>query len=467
MKPFGRRVTLAAPAPAPAPAPTDPATETPTDPTLEPTAAPTTPPAAMPGEPAGGSVVDAARTPPLDSAVGLAPDAEVTPEAPPPDPILELPMTRVDGTTTSVRTCLQETDTDAFVVVHGGIVVAQWYRTPEDEVAEHALMSITKSVVGCAAGILIAQGCLDPDLPAAHYVPELLHSGYAQVSVRELLDMRTADSTDSEDYVDPHGELAQVAAAVGEPWPGLAVWTPGAPLPTTLRDVIVTATRPAAAVAVEPVSRPFCYRSLDTETLGWVLERAAGRPILELIEGVITPLRLEAPGSIAVDAAGVPQASGGLALRARDVATFALMLLHGGAAGDTQVVPTAFVKDTRTGGPDSTEAMLARVDRVLGPGAGLAAGGGFYRNQFWIPRSGARTLLCLGIHGQLAFIDSETDTVVIKLSSWPTPQNPVHFTDGLECARAVAHHLGGRDPEERRGIAGRTSPPATRAARSA
>ena len=46
-------------------------------------------------------------------------------------------------------------------------MVAQWYRTPEDEVAEHALMSITKSVVGCAAGILIAQGCLDPDLPAA------------------------------------------------------------------------------------------------------------------------------------------------------------------------------------------------------------------------------------------------------------------------------------------------------------
>lgn len=428
----------------------------------------------------------------------------------PPDAILDLPMTRVDGTTTSVRVCLEETDTDAFVVMHGGSVVAQWYRTPEDEVAEHALMSITKSVIGCVAGVLIADGSLEPDLPAAHYVPELAYGSYAHVSVRDLLDMRTAGTAHPEDYIDPHGELARIAAAVEEPWPGLPAPLPGAHAPATLRDVVATAVLPPAPtpapapppppVALDPVpldpapldvatphqppspldtaaspeasgeqsplpptsptsptppatARPFCYRSLDTEALAWVLERAAGRPILDLVAELLAPLQLEAPGSIAIDATGVPQASGGLGLRARDVARFALMVLHGGAAGETQVVPSTFVKDTRTGGPDSAEAMLARVDHVLGPGAGLAARGGFYRNQFWVPSKGARALLCLGIHGQLALVDSDTDTVVVKLSTWPTAQNPVHFTDGLTCAQTIAHHLGGRDPSARRGRA--------------
>lgn len=374
-----------------------------------------------------------------------------------PQPVLDLPMTRVDGSTCTVAECLLATDTDAFVVVHGGELVAQWYRTPEDADAEHALMSITKSVIGCIAGVLIASGELEPDRLAVDYVPELSAGGYARATVRDLLDMRTACVTYHEDYEDPGGELARIGAAVEEPLPPLPDGILGefAGGASTLRDIVATAPapdpRPEATQGAPAV--PFCYRSLDTDALGWVLERAGGRPILDAILELLRPLRLEAPGSISVDTAGVPQCSGGLALTARDVARFGLMLLHGGAVGDTQVVPSAFVKDTRSGGPDSAEAMLARVGHVLGPGAGLPGDTGFYRNQFWVPERGTRSLLCLGIHGQLVLVDSADDTVVVKLSTWPTAQDPARFSDGLECARTIARQLGGKDPSHRRDVA--------------
>ena len=55
----------------------------------------------------------------------------------------------------------------------------------------HLLMSVTKSVVGCIAGILVEQGLLDPDKLASSYVPEIVGSGYDGATVRHLLDMRT------------------------------------------------------------------------------------------------------------------------------------------------------------------------------------------------------------------------------------------------------------------------------------
>ena len=67
-----------------------------------------------------------------------------------------------------------------------------------------------------------------------------------------------------------------------------------------------------------------------------------------------------------------------------------------------------------------------------------------YRNQFWVLEQGGRQLLGIGIHGQLLYLDSDNDTVVVKLSSWPRPRDPDAFTVGLECAMVAAEHLGGR-----------------------
>ena len=50
-------------------------------------------------------------------------------------------------------------------------------------------------------------------------------------------------------------------------------------------------------------------------------------------------------------------------------------------------------------------------------------------------------MLALGIHGQMLYVDLETRTVGVKLSTWPMPQHAARFHDTLATFQAIAHHL--------------------------
>ena len=118
--------------------------------------------------------------------------------------------------TTSLGSALVETHTDAFLVVHEGQLIMQWYAAPDRAALPQALMSLTKSFVGALAGILMHQGRLDPDALATAYVPELERGGYAPATVRDLLDMRTGDDY-RETYGDPQAEVELLGRALSDP----------------------------------------------------------------------------------------------------------------------------------------------------------------------------------------------------------------------------------------------------------
>ena len=75
-------------------------------------------------------------------------------------------------------------------------------------------MSVTKSVVGCVAGILAGRGVLDPEAPVTTYVPEVEGSGYDGATVRHLLDMRTGVAF-SETYLEPDAEVRVMERSMG------------------------------------------------------------------------------------------------------------------------------------------------------------------------------------------------------------------------------------------------------------
>ena len=64
--------------------------------------------------------------------------------------------------------------------------------------------------------------------------------------------------------------------------------------------------------------------------------------------------------------------------------------------------------------------------------------GGMYRNQFWFPFPGRNLLLCLGIHGQMVYVNPAANLVAVKLSSWPTPQNAVALFNTVAAFDAIA-----------------------------
>ena len=256
------------------------------------------------------------------------------------------------------------------------------------------------------------------------YVPELAESGYAGATIRHLLDMRSGIAF-SENYLDSEAEVRLLEQAIG--------WAPRRHpgVPATMYDFLLTLRQQ------RPHGGRFEYRSCETDVLGWVCEAAAGTRMPELMsQRLWSRLGAERDAVIAVDAVGTGMFDGGICATLRDLARFGLMVLaEGTSPTGEQVVPAAWIADTVTGGPDSRAAFAdCPVDNGMP--------GGMYRNQFWIPYPDSSVLLCLGIHGQMIYINRPAQLVAVKLSSWPLPQDAWKYFATIRAFDAIASWTG-------------------------
>ena len=331
-------------------------------------------------------------------------------------------VTRPDGSIVTVEEVLAGTFTDAFVVVYDGDLVAERYYAGMSAGTRHLLMSVSKSIVGCVAGTLAGQGLLDPGAPVTAYVPEVAGSGYAGASVRDLLDMRTGVAF-RETYTALDAEVRVMERSMG--------WRPSLP-----GDPEGAYPYLATLGSSGPHGGEFCYRSADSDMLGWACERAGGIRMADLISALIwQPIGAECDAEITCDALGSAVHDGGISATARDLARFGQMLVDDGRSLGRAVVPGAWLDDVRAPDPGVREAFARTDNEYVLPG-------GWYRNQFWvIPGPGGPVLVCLGIHGQLIYADRAARTVVVKLSSWPDAQNTAYLLDTLRACGALAAHL--------------------------
>lgn len=342
---------------------------------------------------------------------------------------------RLEGRTSTLSEVLAETWTDATVIVHDGRIVLEKYSNEMTAQTPHLMMSVTKSVVGCVAGILADRGRLDPDEQVSAYVPEVAGSGYGGATVRNLLDMRSGVAF-SEEYTDPQAEVRVMERHMG--------WRPG----TGTGELCGMYAYLAALALGTEHGGPFVYRSADTDMLGWVCERAAGTRMAELISMLIwQPMGAEFDADITCDAVGSAIHDGGMSAPARDLARFGQLLLDDGVAGEKSVVPKRWLVQARTIDPEVRAAFVSSDSEPF-------LTGGWYRNQFWfMPGVLGDLQLCLGIHGQMVLVDRATRTVSVKFSTWPAAQNPVHLLDTVRAFVAAGQHAAGlaqRAPEHRR-----------------
>jgi CubicO group peptidase (beta-lactamase class C family) len=335
-----------------------------------------------------------------------------------PDPL----VLRLDGSTATTAEVFAGTYTDALVVLHDGQLVAERYDAGMTAATRHLLMSVSKSVVGCVAGVLAGRGLLDPGAPVTAYVPEAGRSGYADATIRNLLDMRTGVAF-RETYTALDAEVRVMERSMG--------WRPARPGDPVGAYPYLTTLGHAG-----PHGREFTYRSADSDMLGWACERASDTRMADLISALIwQPIGAERDAEITCDPLGSAIHDGGISATARDLARFGQMLVDDGMTQGHPVVPEAWLAGTRAPEPDVREAFAVTDDEFVLPG-------GWYRNQFWvIPGHGGPVLVCLGIHGQLIYADRAARTVVVKLSSWPDPQNTAYLLDSLRACGALAAHL--------------------------
>jgi CubicO group peptidase (beta-lactamase class C family) len=320
-------------------------------------------------------------------------------------PLVEIGCRDADGESTTVGAIMKATETDGWMVVHDGELLAEQYAGAMEPATSHLLMSVSKSIVGILVGALVGEGAINVEEQVTRYVPELVQSGYRGATVRHLLDMRSGIEF-SEDYLNPDSGVRQLEQAGG--------WAQrrSPDVPPALRGFLLTLRQ------AREHGGPYEYRSCETDVLGWVCEAAAGQRFPKLVGELIwSRLGTDFDANIGVDAEGTGLFDGGMSAALCDLARFGMMIAREGTSlSNYQVVPAAWIEDSFAGRPDSREAFASSPDDTR-------MHGGMYCNQFWFPWPDRQVLLCLGIHGQMIFVDRATGLVAAKLSSWPTPQD--------------------------------------------
>jgi CubicO group peptidase (beta-lactamase class C family) len=341
-----------------------------------------------------------------------------------PGPVLPLPARPAEidqvtfetgGRVRTVRDFLDGSFTDGFLVLSRGAVVAERYMNGMAPHGCHLAMSVTKSIVATVAGILVHRGLIDPAAPVTAYLSELEATAYRGATVQQVLDMTTGVVFD-ESYGTPGSHMQKLDQACG--------WKPmiRPDWPQTMWELVLTLTEQE-----RPHGELFRYRSIETDVLGFVMERASGRSLAELVSTELwTPMGAEEDAYITVDHAGFALADGGFNATLRDYARFALLHLRSGKLNGRQIVPAAWIEETRRGNHEIYQGVYREV---LPRGA--------YHNQFWIEDPDRRAYMARGIFGQYIYIDPEADFAAVKLSTWPEFVNAERSIEALAAIRAI------------------------------
>ncbi len=334
-----------------------------------------------------------------------------------------LPVPLDEDETASLQTVLEETATDAFVVLHKGAVVYETYANEMTQASPHILMSVSKSMLGLLAGILADKGVLGIDTPVTEYVPELQSTAYQGATVRQLLDMRAGVAFD-EDYETTSGPIIEYRKSTN--------WNPLGPgeAPSDLRTFLQT-----LADQDGPHGGRFHYVSPNTDLLAWIIERASGRRYADLMSELFwQPLGAERSAYITVDRLGAPRAAGGMCVTVRDLARVGQLLVQNGRRETTQVVPESWVGDIATQG--DRQAWDEGSFAADFPGYPIR-----YRSKWYILEGDAPVIFAIGIHGQHLFVDQKNQIVIAKMSSHPTALAPERKMLLMKTVRALQEHL--------------------------
>lgn len=335
--------------------------------------------------------------------------------------LLNISYTGVEGESRNVQQMLDDTFTDSFLVAKDNVILTESYFNNMRADSHHLLNSVSKSFIGALVGIAADQGVIEVDAPVAQYVPQFADCALRDTTIRTALDM-TAAVAFGEDYADPNADFWVETSVVG--------WRPalvkeGAP--DTLLDYALS-----LQTTDQAEGEKYHYRTVLTNVLGMVLEQATGTSLPELLQSQLwSKLGPEQDACIVTDRIGFPYVGAGMNACTRDLARFGQMIAGNGSLNGQQIVPAAWMDDTRQAGPRSKELLAASEYAEVMPG-------GHYRNQFWVSDPERGIILCIGIHGQTIHVNMTTGTVIVKLSSHPESVDMPLFMDTFAALDAIS-----------------------------
>ena len=194
--------------------------------------------------------------------------------------------------------------TDGIIIMHKGKIIYEKYPAGLRPDGVHAAMSVSKSFTGTIASILVAEGELEPERTVKYYIPELKNSGFADATVRQVMDMTTSIQY-SEDYNNPDAEVWKYSAA------GNVFRPADYKGPENYYEYLATVKK----IDGQEHGQKFGYKTVNTELLAWINSRVTGKGLTELVsEKIWKPLGAHYDGYYQIDPSGIAFAGGGFNL---------------------------------------------------------------------------------------------------------------------------------------------------------
>ncbi|UCP11089.1 beta-lactamase family protein [Pseudomonas sp. MM213] len=210
-----------------------------------------------------------------------------------------------------------------LLVLKDGKIVTERYEKGNTADTRWMSMSVAKSITSTLVGAALQDGAIKSlDDKVTHYLPALAGSGYDQVTVRQILSMRSGIKW-NEKYTDPTSDERQLIKLRIEQVPG-----------SLLRFM---ASLPTAA----PPGTRTNYSTGETQVLGQLVSAAVGKPLTQyLSEKIWVPYGMQTDAKWWLDGPNGNEVGGsGISATLEDYGRFGQFFLSGGKAGAQQVLP--------------------------------------------------------------------------------------------------------------------------------
>jgi CubicO group peptidase (beta-lactamase class C family) len=255
----------------------------------------------------------------------------------------------------------------------------QYDRTPAHRFVSH---SMTKSIVGIAVGLALAEGKIASlDDAVSKYAPKLAGSRYGETSIRNIL--RMSSGVPFNEVYDGKDDLTRFSIM-------------------RRSQGSIAALRSFAGREVEQGTR-FHYASSETVVLTVLLRAVTGTTLSEyLTERLWQPMGAEADATWVRSRDGLEIGAGSFNAILRDYGRLGVLLANDGAVGARQVVPKDYLLEATD---------WHRQPDAFAPGRATPYFG--YGYQFWTFPGEKRRFALLGVYGQSIFVDPELKLVMV------------------------------------------------------
>jgi CubicO group peptidase (beta-lactamase class C family) len=305
-----------------------------------------------------------------------------------------------------------------FLILKDDQIIYEHYSHGANQHSRFLSNSIGKSITSTLFGIALDEGSIkNINDPILKYLPDLNHSGFNRVTLRQALAMTTGVALSYNPY-DPESSTHQFNSAnlIGKP---------------SFMDLL-------KSVKADPNVKPgdvFDYENENPQALGFVIEKAVGMPFNKYLQQKLWRKIGAQSDAFLYRAKRQPDqcAFGCLSATLRDYGRFGLMMMNHGRLGETQVVSAAWVKEATT--PVKYTAHM-KDNKSLEDSESLG-----YGYLWWIPAGFKQVFQGMGIFGQILYVNSSKHIVIVQAAAWPVPEDNERWDESAKVMDAIVAEI--------------------------